>query len=220
MQDAFIKSAKFVGPLAALALAYSLYCIYEVPRELQLGISQKIFYIHMGAIGPTYLGFVLAAVGGTGFLITRRDPWDRLAVAGAEIGIFFCSLLIVVGMLWAKPAWGVWWTWDLRLTTTLILWFYYVAYLFLRAFAFGSDSARNLSAVMAITGTLMIPLVYSAVELAGLRTIHPPMPEMSAEMAHTRNMNLLAYLVVFLYLLALRLDVGREEAALEELAAG
>lgn len=218
MQDWFIKSAKLTGPLAGALLLYSLYEIYSVPQELQLGLSQKIFYVHMGAIGPTYLGFVLAAVGGAGFLFTRRDSWDRLAVSAAEIGIVFCSLLIMVGMLWAKPAWGVWWTWDLRLTATLILWFYYVAYLFLRAFAYGSDAARNLSAVMAIAGTLMIPFVYYSVQLAGLRTIHPPMPEMTAEMSYARNVNLLTYVVVFVYLLALRLDVGREETAAEELA--
>ena len=134
------------GVALALVPVWLGLVIWYAPIEQVQGVIQKIFYVHIPAIIPTYLGFVLTAIGGVGYLRTRSESWDQLAVAGAEVGVVFCTLMLIVGPLWAKPAWGHWWVWDLRLTTTLMLWFIYVAYVFLRSFAFGSDTSRTFTA--------------------------------------------------------------------------
>jgi heme exporter protein C len=156
---------------------------------------------------------------GIGFLRTRTESFDRMAVAAAEVGVLFCTLGLITGPIWAKPVWGVWWVWDLRLTSTLILWFIYVAYLFLRAFALGSDTAKSFAAVYGILGTALIPLVYYAVDLAQGSTLHPSNPAregLPPEMATTVLAGIGAYLLAFAYLAARRLEVAVLEAAAEE----
>jgi heme exporter protein C len=219
MEDRFIRSTRFTGPLALASLALWLaMVVFVAPLEAVQGVVQKIFYVHVACILPTYLGFVLAAVGGVGWLRTHRESWDRLAIAGAEVGVVFCTLILLVGPIWAKPVWGHWWVWDLRLTSTLVLWFIYVAYLFLRAFAFGSDAARSFASVYGIAGTAVIPFVYYAVDLARGATMHPSNPAregMPAAMAWTALVGLAVFLVVFAWLLARRLEVAHLEAQVE-----
>ena len=215
MEDRIIRSARATGPLALFALGLWLGMVLLVPEERVQGVVQKIFYVHVPCVPPAYLGFVVAALGGIGFLGSRREAWDRLALAGAEVGVLFTTLVLLVGPLWAKPVWGHWWVWDLRLTLTLLLWFVYVAYLFLRAFAFGSDPGRTFAAIYAIAGTLVIPFNYFAVELARGSTMHPgnPISEgLPPAMGWTLSAGLVAFLVLFAYLLARRLEVARLEA--------
>jgi heme exporter protein C len=159
-----------------------------------------------------YLGFLLAGLGGLGYLITGRESWDRVAHSGAEVGVLFCSLVLLTGPFWARPIWGVWWDWgDLRLSSSAFLWFIYVAYLFLRAFAVGDFMRRN-SAIVAVAGTLAIPFVSYAVQLAGNNSIHPPKPSLSPEIAFSFRISSLCMLVVFTYLFCLRLSVAKAEA--------
>lgn len=220
MEQWIIRSARFTGVLALLALALWLYMVAAVaPVEKIQGVVQKIFYAHVPCWPPAYLGFVLTAVGGIGYLATRREHWDRLALAAAEVGVFFCTLGLVTGPLWAKPVWGVWWVWDLRLTSTLILWFIYVAYLFLRSFAYGSDPARTFASIYGILGTALIPFVYFAVDLAQGSTLHPSNPAregLPAGMGSTILAGMAAYVLMFCYLGARRLEVAQLEAAEEE----
>ena len=222
MEDRFISAGRWLGPLALLAVATWLVCVvFVAPLEQNQGLIQKIFYAHVPSFPPAYLGFILTAVGGIGYLATRRGSWDRLAVASAEVGVLFCTLGLVTGPLWAKPVWGHWWVWDLRLTLTLVLWFIYVAYLFLRAFAFGSDAARNFASVYGIAGTAVIPFVYYAVDLAQGRTLHPVNPAREGrptEMAITVLVATGAFLVVFAYLTSRRLELVRLEGQLLEKA--
>jgi len=211
-----VGSARGVGAaaLAVLALWLGMVVLYAPIEQIQ-GIVQKIFYVHVPAIIPTYLGFALTAVGGIGFLRTRRASWDHLSASGAEVGVLFCSLMLVVGPIWAKPVWGHWWVWDLRLTSTLILWFIYVAYLFLRGLAFGSDAARTFTAVYGIVGTAAIPFVYFAVDLAQGSTMHPSNPAregLPAEMGRTAGAGLVAFVLVFAWLVARRMEVAALEA--------
>ena len=201
--EARIASARLVG-LFALAL-------------LPVWLGLVIFYVHTGAIIPTYAGFLLTAVGGIGYLRTRSERWDHLAVAGAEVGVVFCSLMLVVGPLWAKPAWGHWWVWDLRLTTTLMLWFIYVAYVFLRSFAFGSDTSRTFTAIYGIAGIAAVPFVYFAVDLAQGSTMHPSNPTregLPPAMGQTAGVGLITFIWIFAWLVAHRMEI----AALEERA--
>lgn len=204
--------------LAAL-LVWAWLVAFHAPLEQVQGLVQKIFYVHVPCVIPAYLGFVLTAVAGVGFLRTRHEHWDRLAAASAEVGVVFCSLILATGPIWAKPVWGHWWVWDLRLTSTLILWFIYLAYLLLRGFAFGSDTARTFTAVYGIAGSAAIPFVYFAVDLARGDTLHPSNPAregLPAAMSQTLGVGMVAFVLVFGYLTARRLAVARLESELSE----
>lgn len=195
--------------------------IFYAPLERTQGVVQKIFYVHIPCVVPAYLGFLLTAVGGIGFLRTRKEPWDRLAASGAEVGVVFCTLILVTGPIWAKPVWGHWWEWDLRLTSTLVLWFIYVAYLFLRAFVIGSDPTRAFASAYGIVGTAAIPFVYYAVDLARGSTMHPSNPVqegLPGSMAATLVGGMVAFVLVFAYLTARRIEVARLEAVALERA--
>ena len=219
MEERIIGSARVTGPLAFAALFVWAALVYLAPNDAAQGVIQKIFYVHVPNVAPAYLGFLLTAVGGLGFLASRHEQWDRLALAGAEVGVVFCTLILVTGPIWAKPAWGVWWVWDLRLTSTLVLWFIYVAYLFLRAFAAGSDPARTFASIYGIAGTLCIPFVYYAVDIAGGSTLHPSNPAregLPPEMTRAILAGLAAFLIVFAWLIATRLANAKLEAAVAE----
>jgi heme exporter protein C len=218
-----------LAALAGASLVAVVVAAYTAPVELTQGLAQKVFYVHVVCVAPAYLGFLLAGIAGVGFLIKQgrdedegrpsrfpAESWDRLSHASAEVGVFFCSLLLVTGPLWARPIWGVWWDWgDLRLSTTAILWFVYVGYLFLRSFAVG-DYMRRTAAIVAIAGTAVIPFVSYAVRIAGNRTIHPDTPDLSPEIALARQICVIAFLVLFAYLLYLRTVVAHAEAVAEE----
>jgi heme exporter protein C len=217
-------AVRAVGWAALLALALWLALVaFFAPVEAVQGIVQKIFYAHVPNVIPAYLGFTLTAIGGVGFLATRRGHWEQLSVAGAEVGLVFCTLILVTGPIWAKPVWGHWWVWDLRLTSTLILWFIYVAYLLLRGFAFGSDAARTFSSIYGIAGLLAVPFVYFAVDLARGDTLHPSNPAregLPPAMAWTLAAGMVAYLLAFAWLAARRLSIARLESELLESSAG
>jgi heme exporter protein C len=217
-------SIRWVGAAALAALAAWLGMVaFHAPVEAAQGLVQKIFYAHVPNVIPSYLGFTLTAIGGVGFLATRRIQWEQLSVAGAEVGVVFCTLILVTGPIWAKPVWGHWWVWDLRLTSTLILWFIYVAYLLLRSFAVGSDAARSFSSIYGIAGILAIPFVYFAVDLARGDTLHPSNPAregLPPAMAWTLAAGMLAFLLAFAWLAARRLEIARLETALLETGAG
>ncbi len=211
-EERLIGATRYLAPLAALAFASILVAAYVAPREAVQGLAQKIFYVHAPSGIVCYLGFLLAGVGGIGYLVTGRESWDRFAHAGAEVGVLFGTIVLLTGPFWARPIWGVWWTWgDLRLASSAFLWFIYVAYLFLRAFTVG-DFMRRSSAIVGIAGTLAIPFVRYAVQLAGEMSIHPPKPAMSPEIALSFQVSSLAMVVVFAYLFCLRLSVARAEA--------
>ncbi len=220
MTDRLSRTGGSIGLLALAAVVVWLgLVIFVAPIERTQGIVQKLFYVHVVCVPPTYLGFLLTAIGGIGYLRTRRLVWDRLAVAGAEVGVVFCTLILMVGPIWAKPIWGHWWVWDLRLTLTLMLWFIYVAYLFLRAFAFGSDAARTFASVYGILGTVLIPLVYYAVDLARGRALHPSNPVregLPEGMMLPLLVGLGAFLLVFVYMTIRRFEVARLESRLLE----
>ena len=215
MEERLIRSTRYLAPAAVLALIVMLISIYIVPREAIQGLAQKIFYVHVPSAILCYLGFLLGAIGGIGYLATGKEMWDRIEVAGVEVGVLLCTLMLLTGPLWGRPIWGVWWDWgDLRLSSSAFLWFIYVAYLFLRAFAVG-DFMRRSTAVVAIAGTLAIPFVYYAVSLAGDRSIHPPNPALSPEIRLAFRISMLAFLVMFTYVFCLRLSVARAEAEAE-----
>jgi len=161
-----LPAATCVSMLAALFLIFVV-----VPTEREMGIVQRIFYFHVPAAWVAYMGFFIVAGASAVYLWNRSRAADRLALAGAEVGVLFCTFLLITGPIWARPIWGVWWTWDPRLTMTVILWAIYLSYLMLRAFGGDDDAIRRYAAVLGIVGVLDIPIIRVSVHL--LRGIHP-----------------------------------------------
>jgi heme exporter protein C len=150
----------------------ALYLVFMVvPTEREMGIVQRVFYFHVSSAWAAYLGFFIVAGASARYLWTGSRAADRLAEASAEVGVLFCTLVLITGPLWARAAWGVWFTWDPRLTMTVILWGIYASYILLRSFGGEDDAVRRWAAVLGIVGVLDIPIIMVSVRL--LRGIHP-----------------------------------------------
>ena len=207
------RAARFRGylgiPLALLLIAYA-WIVVQAPIDSIQGIIQKILYVHPPLAYGAYLGFVVTAVCGALYLWTNREDFDRLAIAGAEVGVIFCTLMLVTGPIWAKGTWGKWWSWDPRLTVTLLLWFIYLAYMLLRSF--GGEGARTarFASIYGILGLVLIPLNYYVIEIFDNRSMHPDNLErgsLGAGMGLPFLMGNLALFLVFVYLVVLRWEV-------------
>lgn len=205
---------------AALTLADGYLIFMIAPTDQVLGHIQRIFYIHVPISILSFLGFLICAVAGVGYLIRRTAGWDRLAHAAAEVGVVFVTLALITGVIWARPVWGVWWTWEPRLTTTLILWFIYVACLMIRHYAPTPQQGRAWAAVVGIIGFIDVPIVYFSVQW--WRSIHPsPVIGPGAAddalepiMARILVFSLVAMLCLFIYLLLERMALRGAEDAL------
>src|SRR5690349_818378 len=160
---------------AALTLAGLVVTLYMIflyaPEEMTMGEVQRIFYIHVPAAWVSLMGFIIIFIASIVYLMKRAQPADELAHATAEVGFIFCTCVLVTGPLWAKPAWGIWWTWDARLTLTFLLWLLYVAYLMLRNYLVNPGRAANLCAVVGIIGFVDVLIDYMAIRW--WRTQHP-----------------------------------------------
>lgn len=214
--------------LAVLVLAWAVLVI-GAPVDAMQGAIQKILYVHVPCAFAAYLGFATTAVCGALYLWRGQERWDLRAAAGAEVGVLFCALVLLTGPIWAKGTWGQWWSWDLRLTLTLLLFLVYCSYLLLRSFTEGSERTARFAAVYGIAGLAVIPLNYFAIELAGGRTIHPENLErgsLGEGMGAPFAVGVAAALVGFAYLwlqrvevAALRAERARREAEAPEAAA-
>ncbi|MBW1831043.1 MAG: heme transporter [Myxococcales bacterium] len=158
---------------ATLALfAAALYTIFVVaPVEQQMGIVQKIFYFHVPSAYAMYIGFFVSAVASGVYLLKRDARWDAIAVAGAEVGTLFCLIVLLTGPLWARKAWGVWWTWDPRLTTTLLSGMIFAAYLALRSMGDTGEVEKRFASGLALLGLVNLPLIHYSVQR--WRGVHP-----------------------------------------------
>jgi len=155
-----------LGVLAAFLLV-----MLYAPIELTMGRVQKVFYFHVAASWSGMLGFLVATVAAIAYLKTNDLRWDTASLAGVEIGMVFIALGIISGSIWARPVWNTWWTWDPRLTTTLIMELIYSAYLLLRGGVDDPVRRAKLSAVYAIVGFTSVPLTFISIRV--FRTIHP-----------------------------------------------
>src|ERR1700730_1666355 len=162
----------WLGLITLALMVAALFMIFAyVPTEADQGIVQRIFYFHVPCAWVAFAAFGLVAVAGILYLWLGDQIWDDLGYAGAETGMIFCTLMLISGSLWARPIWGVWWTWDSRLTTTFILWLMYGGYLMLRASADDTPRVARFGAVIGIVAALDVPIVIASVRL--WRTIHP-----------------------------------------------
>ncbi len=204
--------------LLVIAVTWAWFVV-RAPLDSVQGVIQKILYVHPPLAFAAYLGFVLTALGGGLYLWRREERWDRFAAASAEVGVLFGLLMLMTGPIWAKGTWGRWWSWDLRLTLTLLLFLVYVAYLLLRSFTEGSERAARFCAVYGIAGLTVIPLNYFAIQIAGGRSIHPENLErgsLGAGMGLPFALGVAVALAAFAYLLVRRVEVGELRAARAE----
>ena len=166
-------TGRIASRIAAAALIFfaGYAALFIAPDEKTMHVIQRIFYFHVPSWIAMFCAFTVVFVANVAYLATRNAKWDWLGVAGAETGVVCCTIGLITGPLWAKPVWGIWWTWDARLTTTFILWLLYICYLLLRGLIDDPEKKSTLSAVFGIFAFLDVPLVYVSNRL--WRTQHP-----------------------------------------------
>ena len=218
------KPTRFILPtilIVMVAIAHYMIAIYA-PIEREMGIVQKIFYYHVPLAWNAFIGFAVVFFASFRYLVTRDRKWDIRALAAAEVGVLFTTLVLITGPIWAKPVWGIWWTWDARLTLTLVLWLIYVAYLMLRHYIDNPEKRATLAAVVGIVGFIDVPLVYFAIRW--WRTQHPqPVilggddSGLDPQMAATLYFCFFTILVLFYYLYRRRIALEQLRDEVEHL---
>lgn len=210
-------------PLTLVTIAIALYmALFYAPREATMGDAQRIFYFHVPSAWIGFLSFFVVFVASALFLVKRERRWDAVAAAAAEIGVVFTTLVLLTGPLWAKAAWGAFWVWDARLTTTLVLWLVYVGYLMLRSSVDDMKRAR-MAAVLGIIGFLDVPIIYLSV--TWWRTMHPTLVVndsggLDPAMRLTLMVALLSFTLLFAWVLLVRVQLEQKRDLLALRRAG
>jgi heme exporter protein C len=215
--------------LAFAAVAAALVrAVWFTPIELRQGAAQKIFYVHVpSAFITLYVAFPILAICSAAYLWLRDERLDRAAESTAEVGLVYMTVVLVTGPIWARPIWGAWWTWDMRLTLTLFLWFVVLGYLLLRGAVDEPGARARFSAVLAVLALLLVPFIHLSVYL--FRTLHPQpvllkpsRPSLPGEMLTTFLAAFLAFTLLFgaLVRARYRYAVLRDAAAAERARLG
>ena len=206
-----------------IMMLINLYNIFIfVPNEASMGIIQRIFYFHVPSAFIAFLAFGVTFVYSILFLMKRNMWHDRIAYCSAEVGVIFTTIVLITGPIWARPVWNTWWTWDARLTSTLVLWFIYIGYMMLRSYTGEEQRGARFAAVFAIVGFVDVPIVYLANRL--WRTLHPQ-PVMfggsesglNPTMRYVFFFSLVTFLGVYLFLLFYRLRLERVRLKLNDM---
>lgn len=164
------RAFPILGVQTAFLLSYALYmALIGAPTEQTMGDVQRIFYYHVPSAWTAFILFFINFAASIFYLVRRNPNADIVALTSAEVGIVFLTVNLVTGPIWARPVWGIWWTWDWRLTSTLVMWLIYVSYLMLRRFSSGQTPV--LAAALAVLGALCVPFVYFSIWF--FRTQHP-----------------------------------------------
>ncbi|MGB9880437.1 MAG: cytochrome c biogenesis protein [Anaerolineae bacterium] len=212
---------QLVTMMTALSITISLYVIFlYAPSERVMGVVQRIFYFHVPSAWVGFLAFFIAFLGGIMYLLRRETHWDAVETASLEIGVLFSAIVLVTGSIWARPVWNTWWTWDPRLTTTLVMWLYYVASLLLRQMVEDKERKARFSAILSIVGFVNVPVVFLAIRL--WRTIHPVLfttagAAIESSMLLTLLSSLLSFTLLYLCLLLFRVRLAFLEDELNNL---
>ena len=216
LTDRLLPAATIAAMLVAVYLIF-----VAVPSDAFQGPVQRIFYVHMAMWLNTFTAFAIVGVASLLYLWRRTPRWDRLGRAAAELGLLFCSLGLATGSIWGKPIWNTWWTWDPRLTLTLILWMIYAAYLLLRTLVNDPEQGATFAAILGVSGVVDLYLINRAVYW--WRSIHPAVivtREGSTGlqdplMRLTLLVCMVAFFLLFLWLLRLRLRTARLQDELD-----
>jgi heme exporter protein C len=218
---------KILDIVSILVLVIAAYlALVFAPKELVMGDVQRVLYFHIGTAWTALLGFILAAVFSVIYLITKDLKWDRLQVAAIEVSLVFFLITIVLGSIWARPAWNTWWTWDPRLTTAAVTELIYIAYFMLRQGIDDPDRRARFGAVYALLGGISAPITFFAIRL--FRTIHPVVIggsnaaaqggfNMTADMKVAFFFALFAFTVIFVDLFWNRVRLGDLQDKVEQL---
>lgn len=219
----YLRWSARLFPLLYVLMVATLYGAFQyAPTEQIMGEVQRIFYVHFGAAWNTFLAFFVVALGGAIYLIKRNPVWDQIAAASAEIGVILNTIVLMTGSIWARPVWNTWWPWgDPRVTTMLVLWLIYVAYLILRNSLPEGEKKYRFCAVFGIIGFLDVPIVYMSIHW--WRTMHPVVITaervgLEREMIHTLFLSVPAFTVLYLCTLFLRTAMRLHRSMADELA--
>ena len=212
-----MKLTQLVSIVTVILLFLALYAVFsyaEIEREM-LEV-QKIFYFHVSSALTAFLAFGVTCLFSILYLVKRKDKYDMVAVASAELGIMFCTITLTTGPIWAKYAWNTWWNWEARLTSTLILWLMYIGYFILRS-ALAEDKKRIYSAVFGIIAYLDVPIVYYSVEI-WQSNLHPgtdTKTNLPPTMQITWLISWLAISILYVFLMILRYQEEQLKSQLE-----
>lgn len=212
-----------LGALAAAGLLFAHWMVFfYAPTEREMGVVQRIFYVHVPSAWVAFMAFGIVALCSAVYLWLRDERLDAIAVSAAELGVVFTTLVLLTGPLWGKIAWGAWWVWEPRLTLTLLLWFIYVGYFILRGSTENPERGKRFGAVLGIVGAFNIPLIHLSVQW--FRSQHPqPVvmrpegPQAAPEILQTLLVSLLAFTLLFFSLLLLRYGAERLAGRVEAL---
>ncbi|HUQ08071.1 MAG TPA: cytochrome c biogenesis protein CcsA [Kofleriaceae bacterium] len=208
--------------LAAVGLAGTLYMVFYVaPLEKTLFFNQKVFYWHVPNWFVLFTTVFVCGVCSAVYLAKREAKWDDIARAAGELAVVFGAIGLVTGSIWGKAAWGHWWKWELRLTTSLILWLTMVGYVLVRRF--GGAGSERLAAGLAVFGVVNVPLVYFAVKLADAlqqESAHPKAEvaqQLTGTMKTTFQLSILTFFAFYVLLMLVRTSAIRDERSLRDL---
>lgn len=214
-----IRTGSILVAIGLLGLtAVYILALQFTPVEIRQGLAQKIFYVHVPAAWSALVAFSLVGIVSALYLWLRDPRLDRFAASSAEVGLVFSLVMLTTGPIWGKPIWGVWWTWDARLTLTLFLFFLFVGYLALRAALDDPAERARFAAVVGIMGLILVPFVHLSVYL--FRTLHPApvvlkpsAPSLPPEMLRTLLISVGVYTILYLGFVLVRygLQLGRDQ---------
>lgn len=193
-----------------------VYAVATSPADLMMGHLQKMMYVHVPAAWVTFVAFGIVLWTSVLFLWKEDERHDLMAAAAAEIGAVFCGLTLILGMIWGRPTWGVWWSWDARLTSTLVLFLIFVGYLALRSFVEDAQRRGQWSAAVGILGAINVPIVWMSVKW--WRTLHQLQSDprgLSPEYLTGLMLNALAFLLLMIFFIRRRYEAARYERAAE-----
>ncbi len=226
------KSIQFFEWLSLFGLlSCGIWIFLFTPIEINQGFPQKIMYLHVPTVIITYLAFFVVFAFSIAYLWKRDLMYDKIAKSSAEIGLIFCSLVLITGAIWGKPTWGTYWVWwDVRLLTTLLLFLIFVGYFILRKAINDRDKEARLAAVLGIIGCLDIPIIHKSIEWAKGRTLHQPTtflkvenekinPSISDSLMNPLTFTIFFILFFYIYLMLIRYQNEKREQTLYELLA-
>ena len=206
--------------LSTLLVLAALFMVFVyVPTDAEQGNIQRIFYFHVPVAWIAFLAFFVTFVAGIAYLVKRNPFWDMVASASAEIGLVFTTLILITGSIWARPMWGVWWTWDARLTSSLVLWLIYLSYFIVRSYITEEERRARFAAVVGIIGFVDVPIVALAIQFS--RTQHPGAlifeGGLAGSMLATLLVSIAAFTALYLLFLAVRVHLKEDESELNSL---